>query len=105
MPCSTMPRPSQSGIYAARLGPSNRPAALFAVNVDTAESDLARVDPDELQSGVWQGVHFTRGTVPHETAVAAGAIHPVRRLQVDLLWGVLALLLFETALGWALRFK
>jgi hypothetical protein len=98
---------SQSGIYAANLGSPDQPAALFAVNVDTAESDLAQVDPDELQNEVWQGVHFTRGTVSHESAAAAaaGTIHPVRRLQFELLCGVLALLFFETLLGWALGLR
>ena len=92
-----------SGVYTVNLGSSGQPAATFAVNVDPAESDLAPVNPDELRNGVWQGVRFTLGTVPRETAAAAAATtHPVYRFQVDLLWGALALLLGETALGWVL---
>ena len=78
---------------------------MFAVNPDTAESDLAQVDRQELQDRVWRGVRFLWGTVPPGSAAAAGSIPPIHQLQVDLLWGVLALLLLETALGWALGVK
>ena len=74
---------SQSGIYAANFGPSGQHAAMFAVNVDTAESDLAQVEPEELQNEVWQGVHFTRWdrAARPGAATAAGTSRPRRQLH------------------------
>ena len=74
---------------------------MFAVNVDTAESDLAPVDPDELRNEVWQGVRFTEGMSRHDSAapVNQSSTRP-RPLHVDLLYAVLGLLLLETLAGW-----
>jgi hypothetical protein len=93
---------AQSGIYVARFGaPLNR-TETFAVNVDTVESDLAQVDPDELQNEVWPGIPFVHQTSWQDFA-AAGPGSPIRsrsRLHVGLLYAVLALLFVETFLGW-----
>ncbi len=40
----------QSGIYLVRVGQHARREELFVVNVDTAEGDLAQVDPADLPS-------------------------------------------------------
>ncbi len=53
---------TQSGVYAARFGPPIDRSLLFAVNVDTVESDLAQISPDELQTDVWPGVAFLHQT-------------------------------------------
>ena len=52
----------QSGIYAVRFGPPVDRSQTFAVNVDTAESDLAQIDAEELRSEVWPGVPFVHQT-------------------------------------------
>ena len=39
-----------SGFYRAQYGPDGDPARLFAVNLDTRESDVRRVDPRQLPS-------------------------------------------------------
>jgi hypothetical protein len=95
---------SQSGIYVASLGPSDQRRAMFAVNVDAAESDLTQVDPDELRNQVWQSIPFTIGAAPRDSVAhpAGESNRPIRRLQVDLLFAVMGLLLFETFLGWKL---
>jgi len=96
------PKTAQSGIYVAHFDRPDRPAATFAVNVDTAESDLAQVQPDELQNTLWPGAGFTRDAVPLESAAGSGTNERACPLPVDLLWGVWALLMFETVVG-ALR--
>jgi len=96
------PDTMQSGIYVARFGaPLNRTQA-FAVNVDTAESDLAQIDAEELQNDVWPGISFVHQTSWQDIA-ASGPGHPIgsrSRLHVDLLYAVLGLLLVETFLAW-----
>ena len=51
---------AQSGIYVVQLGPPGDRSQTFAVNVDTTESDLAALDPEELRSEVWPGIPFVR---------------------------------------------
>lgn len=48
----------QSGVYTAEPPLAGMRASAFAVNVDTAESDLERLDPAELRERVWAGVRF-----------------------------------------------
>lgn len=93
-----------SGIY--RIAPSEGAStsgdnALFAVNVDPGESDLAKLERDELEGQVWPGVEFayltswqdldaeTQGPVRH-----GGELH---RLFIYLL---LCLLFVELYLAW-----
>ncbi len=96
------PDTAQSGIYVARFGaPVNR-TETFAVNVDTVESDLTQIDPEELQNEVWPGIPFVHQTSWQDFA-ASGPGSPIRsrsRLHVGLLYAVLGLLLVETFLGW-----
>jgi hypothetical protein len=49
---------STSGTYAATLPAPAAAHELFAVNVDTAESDLAKIDNAELRDRVWSGVDY-----------------------------------------------
>jgi hypothetical protein len=96
------PDTAQSGIYVARFGaPLNR-EQIFAVNVDTAESDLAQIDAEQLQNDVWPDISFIRQT-SWQGFGAAGPGHPTgsrSRLHVGLLYAVLGLLLGETFLAW-----
>ena len=64
---------TQSGIYVARRGPPPGREETFAVNVDTAESDLAQIDPEELQDEVWPGVPFVHQTSWQDLARPAPA--------------------------------
>jgi len=88
-----------SGIYEVEPpGGGNR--RLFAVNVDTRESDLAKLAPDELPPaliplGQWQNLDEP----------TAGALAVRGELQRPLLYGALALLLFESCLAWFLGYR
>jgi len=46
----TFEQTQRSGIYRVRLGSSSQAVQKFAVNVDTRESDLRKIDPAELPS-------------------------------------------------------
>ena len=100
------PDTAQSGIYVARFGaPVNR-TQTFAVNVDTTESDLAAIAPEELQNDVWPGISFVHRTSWQDFA-AAGRASPSgsgSRLHVGLLYAVLGLLLLETLLAWTMGY-
>jgi len=93
---------ANSGIYTARFGSPADRSESFAVNVDTAESDLRQLTLDELRSDVWSGVPFLHQTtwrnLQHQAT--SGAIARTGRLPVDLLYVALALLLLETYLAW-----
>ncbi len=97
---------AQSGIYVVQTGPPSERKETFAVNVDTAESDLAQADPDELRSQLWPDIPFTHQAL-WQDAGSGAAGSPIRggtRLHVDLLYAVLGLLLFETWLGWKMGY-
>jgi hypothetical protein len=83
----------QSGVYQARIGSSPEREELYVANVDTSESDLARVEPGDLPK------QFTTGGDPVAEAIAP----PTGRqnhLNKDCLYGALGLLLTETLLAW-----
>jgi hypothetical protein len=92
---------SQSGVYTARFGSPIDRSLVFAVNVDTVESDLAQLSPDELQTDVWPGVSFLHHTAWQNTGrPAVGGSIARAGLQVDLLYVVMAFLFLETFLAW-----
>ena len=83
-----------SGVYLARLGAPATQEEAFAVNVDTAESNLTRLDPDELPKPF---------TTDHQTDFGGDASASVSRhsnLNRMLLYTVLGLVLAETLLAW-----
>ncbi len=83
-----------SGIYTVEIGsPVNR-QEIYAVNVDTAESNLARVDPQELPRG------FTMNRQNDLDEPDSGVVGRRGGLHKMLLYGVLGLLFFETFLAW-----
>jgi hypothetical protein len=93
---------AQSGVYTLKFGSAAKRSETFAVNVDTAESDLAQVSADELRSEVWPGVPFDCQTSWQDVgATAAIVASPAAksRLHVNLLYAALGLLLAETFLG------
>ena len=94
----------QSGIYVAKFGPPANRSQTFAVNVDTAESDLAQIDPGRTcatrRGRTSRSSIRLRGKISREPAV--GSARGKHGLHVDLLYAVLGLLLAETFLGWKL---
>lgn len=90
-----------SGFYTAECGPPAPRRETYAVNVDTAESDLARLSPEELRETVWSGVPFVHQTawdgVDRQPAAQGGRSGP---LPQGLLHVALALLFVETVLAW-----
>jgi hypothetical protein len=93
---------TQSGIYTARFGPPIERSQYFAVNVDTVESDLAQLDPDQLRKEVWAGIPFRYQTTwpsGDQPSLGGPAGHG-GRLPVAMLYVVLGLLLTETFLAW-----
>ncbi|MGH7136877.1 MAG: hypothetical protein ACREHD_14150, partial [Pirellulales bacterium] len=89
----------RSGMYRIEYGPPLAKEELYAVNVDTAESDLTRITLDELRDDVWPGIAFesfdgqVAGEAPSSPIVRRDALHHW------LLYAALALLLLETALA------
>ena len=82
------------GIYSVELPEPAGTSELFAVNVDTRESDLERVEAEELPPGMVRELKFEpTGQTPH---VEPPAPWPLFRILLGLL---LALVLFETFLA------
>jgi hypothetical protein len=89
------------GIYEVGFGGKSRRWSPFAVNVDTIESDLAKVTETQLREQVWPGVTFdyrttwkaSKGPSPEPAAHRSA---PARWL----LCGGLVLLIAETFLAW-----
>jgi hypothetical protein len=83
-----------SGVYTVEIGsPVNR-QEMYAVNVDTAESNLARVDPQELPRG------FTMNRQNDLDEPDSGVVGRRGGLHKALLYCVLGLLFCETFLAW-----
>ena len=89
----------QSGLYAVEIGPPILKHELYAANVDTAESNLARINLDELRHDVWPGVDFE--SLDGRAAADDAGSTIVRQYAVHqwLLYAALSLLLTETALA------
>jgi hypothetical protein len=97
---------SQSGIYEATFGPPTNRSQTFAVNVDTAESDLTQVDPEDLRNETWPNIPFIYRTSWQDIkGTAVGAALAKHALHVDLLYVVLGLLFAESFLGWKMGAK
>ncbi|MDA7979696.1 MAG: BatA domain-containing protein [Pirellulales bacterium] len=93
-----------AGFYRAIPTVTDAAGGLFAVNLDTSESDLARVSPEELRDGLLAGVTYTL-----EEEYRQIDDQPLREitqrgeLQRWLLLASLGLFLFEMVLAWRLR--
>jgi hypothetical protein len=95
-----------SGIYTAHFASPLSQTQLFAVNLLTAESDLASISRDELQNEVWPGLPLGyetawsgEGPPPPSPVGTAGQLH------VGLLYAVASLLLLEFLLAWRLGYN
>ena len=90
-----------SGIYTARFPASLARNQLFAVNVATAESDLATISRDELENDVWPGTPLGYETAVQDDGLPLPAPgSPAAQLHVGLLAAVVVLLVLETLLAW-----
>ncbi len=89
----------QSGIYRAQ-SPGGEQDRLFAVNVNTAESDLARIDPHDLPESLAVATGFSgvEGKPAADLGASAGQ-------QRWFLFAALGLLLLETVLAWWFGWK
>jgi Mg-chelatase subunit ChlD len=100
----TFPETVASGLFRAApagSGPGIAAAQTFAVNVNTVESDLAQVAPDELAHDVWPGVRYFHRTNWRNADETAGDAIVVRsRLHLWLLIGALGLVAVESFLNW-----
>ena len=90
------------GIYTARFGPPASENRRFAVNADTAESDLTPLTLDELRADVWPNIPLLHEAPGQDvdTASAGAPIVRARRLHVGVLYAVLGLLFAESYLAW-----
>jgi hypothetical protein len=95
-----------SGIYTAQFGPPLSRTQLFAVNLNTAESDLTPVSRDELQNEVLPGVplDYQAGLQTAGGRLKLSA-EPAVQLHVGLLYAVVGLLLLETFFAWRLGYN
>jgi hypothetical protein len=93
---SFVPLVQEIAAWCAACQTAQRNSSL-AGNVDTAESDLARVGVEELRRSVWPGIPFALDTswrnYESSASISTGR---GRRMHVDLLYAALGLLLFET---------
>jgi hypothetical protein len=89
-----------SGVYEAELPIAGAANQLFGVNVDTRESDLAKLSLDELPDGVsalgkWQDLEESSSGA----LAARGGVHR------PLLYAALVLLFVESCLAWYLGYR
>ncbi len=91
----------ESGVYQARYEGTPGEMESFAVNIDPVESDLAKLELDELRNDVWNGVPFVSRT-NWQNLDDRPEVEISRRdfLYWWLLCGVAALLFVETFLAW-----
>jgi hypothetical protein len=95
---------TRSGFHKLVLGPPVGRTEWFAVNVDTQESDLASLRPEELRSEVMPGVEFSYLTDWEETS--AGSEKGVRVVSTSsglarsLLLAAFCLLIIEQLMAW-----
>jgi len=87
-----------SGIYTL-VGLPDDESQHFAVNVDTAESDLAKVDPQQLPSGLLVRDSWRAATDDSDLEPVNTHLVPTAWQQL-LLWAALAFLFVEPFMAW-----
>ena len=75
-------------------------AALYAVNLDPAESDLATISLEQLRDEVWSGVSFAHQAAPEPGAASLAGDAAPDRLTVGMLCAALLLAIWEVLLAW-----
>jgi len=101
-------------MYTARFDAPVSRSELFAVNVDTVESDLTKLTTEQLREGLWSGIPFETsregldeeplprigGTAVGGTAAGGTTAGGHGMLSEELLYVVLGLVFLETLLAW-----
>jgi hypothetical protein len=89
-------------VYVAQFGAPVSRNESFAVNVDTAESDLTKLELAELRGDeVWPGIPFAYDTTWQNLDERPSAeISRRASLHRWLLWGVFGLLFTESLMAW-----
>ncbi|MBN1394448.1 MAG: BatA domain-containing protein [Pirellulales bacterium] len=90
----------ESGLYLVKFGSSTEDERPFAVNLDTSESDLARIEPAELRTETWPDVGFQYRTHQQRFDAAIGSERAGGGLHAFMLCCALGLLLSDTLLSW-----
>jgi len=85
---------STSGVYTLEPGSASARESKFAVNVDTMESNLARIDPADLPKGFTMNRAADLEEVDQDLAAHRGSLSKM------LLYAALGLLFAETCLAW-----
>ena len=89
-----------SGSYRVKFGPPLATEALFAVNVDPKESDLTKLQPEELRA-MLPGWRFTYLTNWQAIATGKSSVTQNRgELHHYLLYAALLLVFVESLLAW-----
>jgi hypothetical protein len=94
--------PSQPGVYF--LTNDRDTFSVFAVNVDTGESDLAKVDIADVASRL-KGFDVKRATGADDIGQSVSLLRRGRDLARVFLWAGLVLLLVETLLASTLSLR
>lgn len=100
----SFPQTNVAGFYRATPSGSDAAGGLFAVNLSTAESDPARVSPEELQAGLLSGIRCRVETeLPEPGEQPLREIMQRGELHRGLLVAALLMFLGEMLLAWRLR--
>ncbi|WP_146369470.1 BatA domain-containing protein [Symmachiella macrocystis] len=94
-----------SGIYEVNFGPPLSDTELFAVNVDTAESNLTSLSRDELAAELLPGIDFDYQTDLEQNITSeSGTVAERGGLSRGLLYVVLFLVFVELLMAWQFRY-
>jgi hypothetical protein len=94
-----------SGIYEISLGPPVSRSELIAVNVDPAESDLTRIESDEIKTELGPAGEFVEAAAADaSTRRTGGADATPGPLSRWLLVGLFGLLFVEQLMAWRFTF-
>jgi hypothetical protein len=88
-----------AGQYQVKIGPPLSVESSFTANPDPAESDMTKLDRAALSDAI-PGWNFLYLTNSKELALDVASVGRRGELHQQLLWGLLALLLLESALAW-----
>jgi hypothetical protein len=88
--------PEEPGVYFLKT--DRETLSVFAINVDTSESDLTKVALDQVKSRL-SGFEFRRVTAADDIGESVSLLRQGRDLARILLWVALLLLILESLLG------
>ena len=94
------------GVYQINLGPPLNRTEVFAVNVDTHESPLAKLERDAIERELLNGADFDYSTewIPKEREAVTTTVSVGGELSHWILYVVLYLLAVEQLMAWQFRY-